>query len=115
MFPSQDYAETALEASGCRLVCGSARMGKVKHPDSRKNRCGFTSCKLCRRIGYYTERKLRNRKALTCDCYKPTHNSWRKMIERCTYKNHRSVRRLRRTRHYRLSETGAESFSAFVE
>lgn len=69
-----------------QTVCGVHVWGRVKHPDSGRTVC-FTSCILCRRIGYYTERKLRNRKALTCDCYKPTHDSWRKLIERCTNKN----------------------------
>jgi len=70
-----------------QTLCGVLVWGKVKHPESAKTVC-FTSCKLCHRIGYYTERKLRNRKALTCDCYKETHNSWRDMIERCTNENH---------------------------
>lgn len=70
-----------------QTVCGVLVWGRVKHPESGKTVC-LTSCLLCRRIGYYTERKLRNRKALTCDCYKPTHTSWRDMIERCTNKNH---------------------------
>jgi hypothetical protein len=70
-----------------QTLCGVRVWGRVKHPESGKTVC-LTSCVLCRRFGYYTERKLRNRKALTCDCYKPTHNSWRDMIERCTNKNH---------------------------
>ena len=70
-----------------QTLCGVLVWGRVKHPESGKTVC-FTRCILCHRIGYHTERKLRNRKALTCDCYKPTHTSWRDMIERCTNKNH---------------------------
>jgi hypothetical protein len=71
-----------------KAVCGVRVWGKVQEdPTSKKTVC-FTSCMLCQRIGFYTERKLRNRRALTCECYRPTHNSWRKMIERCTNKNH---------------------------
>lgn len=71
-----------------QTLCGVRVWGKVEHPESGKTVC-LTSCRLCQRIGYYTERKLRNRKGLTCDCYKETHNSWRDMIERCTNKNHK--------------------------
>jgi hypothetical protein len=70
-----------------KTLCGVLVWGRVKHPESGKTVC-FTSCILCHRVGYHTERKLRNRKTLTCRCYRPTHNSWRKMIERCTNKNH---------------------------
>ncbi len=68
-------------------LCGQRVWGKVKDETSEKIVC-FTSCALCQRIGHHTERKLRNRRALTCECYRPTHNSWRKMIERCTNENH---------------------------
>jgi hypothetical protein len=70
-----------------QTLCGVLVWGKVKHPESGKTVC-FTSCRLCHRIGYYTELKLRNRTALTCECYKATHISWRDMIQRCTNKNH---------------------------
>jgi hypothetical protein len=70
-----------------QTLCGVRVWGRVIHSESGKTVC-LTSCMLCRRVGYYTERKLRNRKALTCGCYRPTHNSWRKMIERCTNRNH---------------------------
>jgi hypothetical protein len=70
-----------------KTLCGVLVWGRVKHPESGKT-VYFTSCALCRRFGYHTERKLRNRKAVNCDCYKETHNSWRDMIERCTNKNH---------------------------
>ncbi len=55
----------------CRLL----NLPHLKHPVSEKTVC-LTSCVLCGRFNYYTERKLRNRKALTCDCYKATHISW---------------------------------------
>ncbi len=71
-----------------RNVCGVRVWNtKIKHPESGKTVC-FTSCMLCSDIGYATERHLRNRKAVFCKCYRTTHNSWRKMIERCTNKNH---------------------------
>jgi hypothetical protein len=38
---------------------------------------------------YYSEQRLRKRAGLRCKCYEPSYNSWRKMIERCTYKGHR--------------------------
>jgi hypothetical protein len=70
-----------------QTLCGVQVWGKVTDPESDKTVC-FTSCKLCKRIGYHSERQLRKRKAILCECYRPTHNSWRKMIERCTNKNH---------------------------
>jgi hypothetical protein len=70
-----------------QTLCGVRVWGKVKHPESQKTVC-LTACMLCQRFGYHTERKLRSRRALACECYRATHNSWRKMIERCTNKNH---------------------------
>jgi hypothetical protein len=70
-----------------QTLCGVRVWGKVKHPTSGKTVC-LTFCRLCQIVGYHTERRLRNRKAALCECYRPTHNSWRKMIERCTNKNH---------------------------
>jgi hypothetical protein len=70
-----------------QTLCGVRVWGRVKHPESGKTVC-LTSCIMCRRIGYHTELRLRNRKAVVCECYRHTHNSWRKLIERCTNKNH---------------------------
>lgn len=44
-------------------------------------------CKFCLRCNLLTERRLTNCKAALCPCLRSTHNSWRKMIERCTNKN----------------------------
>jgi hypothetical protein len=70
-----------------QIRCGQRVWGKVEDPTSGKTLC-LTTCMSCGRIGHYTERILCNRRALTCECYRPTHNSWRKMIERCTNRNH---------------------------
>ena len=71
-----------------QVRCGQRVWGtKVKHPTSGKIIC-VTSCVSCGTIAYPTERRLRKRKAMLCECRKPTHNSWRKMIERCANKNH---------------------------
>jgi len=61
-------------------------LGKTD-PTSPKTRW-VTLCKHCPRMaGCYTERRLRSGEVF-CKCLRPTHNSWRKMIERCTKKNH---------------------------
>jgi hypothetical protein len=70
-----------------QTLCGVRVYGKVKDPTSHKTVC-LTGCRLCGRIGYHTERRLRRRKAVLCDCYRTTQTSWRDMIERCTNKNH---------------------------
>src|ERR1039458_729566 len=44
-------------------LCGQRVWGKVEAPTSKKIVC-LTSCMLCQRFSYHTERKLRNRKAL---------------------------------------------------
>ena len=69
-------------------LCGQRVWGKVKHPTSEKIVC-LTSCMSCGRIRFYSEQRLRKRTGLRCKCYEPTYTSWRKMIERCTYKGHR--------------------------
>jgi hypothetical protein len=47
----------------------------------------FTYCVLCGRYEYHTKRHLMGGKSMLCLCLRPTHNSWRKMIERCTNRN----------------------------
>ncbi len=97
-----------------QTLCGVRVWGsRVEHPESGKTVC-FTSCMLCHRIAYHTERKLRNRKALTCGCYRPTHNSWRKMIERCTNRNHPQFADYG-GRGIKVSERWRRKFWAFVE
>jgi hypothetical protein len=68
------------------MFCGSRVWGKA-NPTSRKSRWMIV-CKSCSRFHFDTEEKLRRGKALICECYGPTHTSWRKMIERCSNKNH---------------------------
>jgi hypothetical protein len=66
-----------------QTLCGVCVWGKVKHPESQQTVC-LTVCRLCGLFGYHTERKLRNRRAMACECYRATHNSWRKMIDSCS-------------------------------
>jgi hypothetical protein len=51
--------------------------------------CKWSRSLACARAGFHSENKLRRGKALLCECLRPTHNTWRKMIERCTNKNHK--------------------------
>jgi hypothetical protein len=68
-------------------LCGRRLWGRVKHPTTKKS-VWLTSCLCCGRIKYYSEQRLRKRRGLRCACYGPTYNSWRGMIQRCTYKGH---------------------------
>jgi hypothetical protein len=86
--------------SGNTTSCGCSRR-KVWHRNLAIRRIGplfvwgrgeskskwWTHCQLCGRYEYYTKRHLLGGKALLCPCLRSTHNSWRKMIERCTNKN----------------------------
>ncbi len=88
--------------SGNTTSCGCSRK-KVWHRKLGCRRIGplfvwgrgeskskwFTQCVLCGRWEYYTKQHLVGGKALLCPCLRSTHNSWRKMIERCTNKNDR--------------------------
>jgi hypothetical protein len=79
---------TAREYIHMKILCGQRVWGRVKDPTSKKIVCA-TSCMGCGRLRYrYTEQRLRKSRGLRCKCYGPTYNSWRKMIERCTNKNH---------------------------
>jgi hypothetical protein len=66
--------------------CGNFVFGKAD-PTSKTSPLA-TACKYCGSYGVHREKKLRRAKALFCPCLRSTHNSWRKMIERCTNKNH---------------------------
>ena len=68
------------------VFCGSRVWGKA-NPTSRKS-LWLTVCMYCERFHFDTEAKLRRGRALVCECLRPTHNSWRKMIERCTNRKH---------------------------
>jgi hypothetical protein len=71
-----------------QILCGRRVWGTVKDRESKEMVC-LTSCRSCGDLKYYKEKRLRKRRGLRCKCYEPTYNSWRKMIERCTYKGHR--------------------------
>jgi len=70
-----------LEVFGHVLVIGKA------DPKDPKTKWMFF-CRWCPKIGEATELKIRNAKAPLCECLRPAYYSWRKMIERCTNKNH---------------------------
>jgi hypothetical protein len=93
--------------------CGRRLWGKVKHTTSHKI-VWFTSCLGCGRIEYYAEKRLRKRTGLRCKCYEPTYTSWRKMIERCTYKGHRQYADYG-GRGITVSPRWRKNFWAFVE
>lgn len=75
-------------SSRMQTLCGRRVWGTVKDPES-KEIMWLTSCRSCGDLKCYKEERLRKRRGLRCKCYEPTYNSWRKMIERCTYKGHR--------------------------
>jgi hypothetical protein len=87
-------------------------LGKTD-PNSAKTKW-VTVCEFCPRCGIHTERRLRSGRALLCECLGPTHNSWRKMIERCTNKNHAQFADYG-GRGITVSERWRNSFSAFVD
>ena len=95
-----------LQRFGTNLVLGKA------DPNSKKTRW-VTCCIFCGRAGVHTERKIRNRKVF-CGCLRLTHNSWRKMIERCTRKNHAQFEDYG-GRGIAVCKRWHESFSDFVD
>jgi hypothetical protein len=95
-----------------KIFCGSRVWGKT-NPTSRKSRW-MTVCKSCRRFHFDTEAKLRRGKALICECYRPTHTSWRKMIERCTNGKHPQYADYG-GRGITVCERWRDSFGAFVD
>ena len=58
--------------------------------------------------------ELRNAKGPLCECLRPTHTSWRKMIERCTRKNHAQFEDYG-GRGIAVCKRWHESFSDFVD
>ena len=68
---------------GCRPINQQFVFGRDPTSKSRWVAC----CKFCLLLKIFTERRLKNCKVALCPCLRPTHNSWRKMIERCTNKN----------------------------
>lgn len=94
-----------------QTLCGVRVWGRITDPKSGKTLC-LTSCMVCRRVGYHSELRLRNRKAVVCECYRPTHNSWRKLIERCTNKNHHQYKDYG-GRGIRVCKSWRKSFWAF--
>jgi hypothetical protein len=68
----------------CRLINHQFVFGRDRTSTTLK---WVVVCKFCSHINILTERRLDNCRAVLCGCLKPTHNSWRKMIERCTNKN----------------------------
>jgi len=95
-----------LQTFGHVLVIGKA------DPTDPKTKWGFL-CKWCPRGGIDTERRIRGGKVPLCECLRPTYNSWRKMIERCTSKNHPQFSDYR-GRGIRVCQRWRESFSDFV-
>jgi len=63
-------------------------MRKYDPRDRSKSALWLFFCSWCGRGGEASERQIRGGKALLCECLRPTYYSWRKMIERCTSKNH---------------------------
>jgi hypothetical protein len=72
-----------------------------------------TICTFCNRFCVITERKLRTGKALFCKCLTRTYTSWRKMIERCTNKNHAQYKDYG-GRGITICERWRKSFSEFL-
>lgn len=74
---------------------GKMRMKIISHewvlgkadPTSAKTEW-MTVCEYCGRVGFHKENRLRKGRGVFCGCCRLTHNSWRKMIERCTNRNH---------------------------
>lgn len=95
-----------------KIFCGSRVWGKA-NPTSRKSRW-MTVCKSCNRFHFDTEAKLRRGKGPICECYIPTHTSWRKMIERCTYRRHPQFEDYG-GRGITVCERWLDSFAAFVD
>lgn len=99
-----------------RTICGNLVWGKADPllwPFSKRI-LWVTNCKLCGRLGFHTEGKLRRGKGLLCECLRPTYTSWRKMIERCTYKKHRQFADYL-GRGITVCKRWRNSFGAFVE
>ena len=86
-------------------------LGKA-NPTSSKTEW-VTICVFCCQAGSHTEKKLRRGKALFCGCRRLTHNSWRKMIERCTNRNHPQFKDYG-ARGITVCKRWRESFSAFL-
>jgi hypothetical protein len=70
-----------------QIVSGSWVVGRADDSILGKN-YWITSCKFCRRTNLSSEVRIRRGKGLLCDCLKGTYTSWRKMIERCSNRNH---------------------------
>jgi hypothetical protein len=64
---------------GCVFVFGKA---------DQRSKKWVTGCQFCPLFGFHTEGKLRRGRGLLCECQRRTYTSWRKMIDRCTNKNH---------------------------
>ena len=71
----------------CMTTIGHVLVIGKADPTDPKTKWGFF-CKCCNGVGIDTERRIRGGKALLCECLRPTYISWRKMIERCTYRKH---------------------------
>jgi hypothetical protein len=95
-----------------QTFCQNLVFGKAD-PTSKRTKW-VTCCKLCGRCNLHTEQKLRRRKALFCPCLGPTRTSWRKMIERCTNKNHTQFVDYG-GRGITVSDRWRSSFCAFLE
>jgi hypothetical protein len=95
-----------------QTLSGNFVFGKAD-PTS-KNTLWVTFCRFCGRVGLHKERTLRKGKALFCACRKPTRNSWRSMIERCTNRNHRYFKKYGGCG-ITVCEKWRRSFFAFVE
>jgi hypothetical protein len=93
-------------------MCGQFVFGKAD--PSSKTSLFVTGCKFCGRCDQHKEKKLRHRNALLCPCLRPTRTSWRKMIERCTNKNHRQFADYG-GRGITVSEKWLGSFCAFLD
>jgi hypothetical protein len=70
-------------------------------------------CKFCLRLNLLTERRLTNCRVALCPCLKLTHNSWRKMIERCASKKP-SLFKNYGGRGIAVCDSWRDSFSNFV-
>ena len=68
------------------LFCGSIVLGK-SNPKSKTTKW-VTCCSFCGRSHSHSEHRIRNGKSPLCGCLQRTYTSWKKMIERCTYKKH---------------------------
>jgi len=100
------YWERVCKLVNHQFVFGSDRTSKTL----RWNVC----CEFCLRLNLLTERRLANCRAVLCPCLRSTHNSWRKMIERCTNKNDAQFADYG-GRRITVCESWRDSFSKFVQ